>query len=142
MAMTQSPGAICDESPNLTSGIGAVGLLDELDERAVGQLIAADQLRRIEPLVVAVERHLNLRRALDDVVVGQDEAVLADDEAGAGCARHLRPAAIAARPGSCSGRVRSARCVGPAEKPAEQVVVATAATEEIGKILPWPSSRS
>ena len=45
IAITQSPGCICDESPNLASGSGVLGLSIELNQRAVGQRVAADHLR-------------------------------------------------------------------------------------------------
>ena len=52
-----------------------------LEEGEVGGGIRADQLRLVGVLVR--ERHLDLLRALDDVVVGDDVAGLVDDEAGA-----------------------------------------------------------
>ena len=143
MAMTQSPGAICDESPNFTSGSGRRRLLDELDQRAVGELIAADQLRVVELVVVAVERHLNLRRVLDDVVVGQDEAVLADDEAGARGALRSAAAGGSGRAALVAGSGTSiARRVGGAEEAAEQIVVAAPPPKKSDEVLPRPSSRS
>ena len=103
-------------------------LLDELNQRAVGQRIAADDLGLVIDVVVfAEEVDFDLGRAFDDVVVGEDVAErLVDDEAGAGrlrflFARPLRlplPAALAA------------------EETLEQVVVAAAAAaEELGHLL-------
>ena len=43
IATTQSPGCICDESPNFTS-VRSRLRVDQLDQRAVGQRIAADDL--------------------------------------------------------------------------------------------------
>ena len=60
IAITQSPGWIWDESPNLISGSGWSGFLGQLDQRAVGQRIAADDPRFVQLiLILAVERHLN-----------------------------------------------------------------------------------
>ena len=61
-----------------------IRLLGQLDQRAVGQRVAADHLGLVADVaLVTVEIHLDLGGALDDVVVGEDVAVLADDEAGA-----------------------------------------------------------
>ena len=116
MAITQSPGSIWLESPNFASGSGAVRFLDELKKRAVGQRIASDDFRFVVVLVLVVEElHFDLRRAFDDVVVRQDEAVLVDDEARAGglrgasrgCCR--RGAAAALRLLSARGSARPSR---------------------------------
>ena len=100
MAITQSPGDICSESPNLRRLQLELRLLGQLDQRAVGQRVAADDLRRVELVVGRVEEaDLDLGGALDDVVVGEDEAGLVDDEAGAralGDVRRLLAAAAAA----------------------------------------------
>jgi hypothetical protein len=51
-----------------------IRLLGQLNQGAVGQRIAADDLGIVFLVVVfTVERDLDLRRALDDVVVRQDE---------------------------------------------------------------------
>src|SRR5688572_32567124 len=55
--------------------------VDELNQGAVGQRVAADHLRLIKDVVVFVEeRDLDLGGAFDDVIVRQDEAVAADHE--------------------------------------------------------------
>ena len=102
MAITQSPAAICAESPNLASRQRMLRHLRQLDQRAVGERIAADHLGGVGVVVfVAEELHFDLGRVLDHVVVGEDEAVLrVDDEAGAGGGRlllALGPAAAARR---------------------------------------------
>ena len=62
-----------------------VGLFGQLDQRAVGQRVASHHARAIPDVVfLAVQRDLDLVGALDHVVVGEDEAFLGDDEAGAG----------------------------------------------------------
>jgi hypothetical protein len=73
-------------------------------------------------VVIAEQVDLDLGRAFDDVVVGEDQAILADDEAGAGGKRNLRPLLLAARRLS-------------AEEALEQLVAAAAATEEVGEFL-------
>src|SRR5207248_2580459 len=81
--------------------------LDELNQRAVGERVLAEHLRRVADVgVVAPEHDFDLRRVLDDVVVREDEAVLADDEPGAGrprrlLARRFARAALAAAAGRC-----------------------------------------
>ena len=68
----------------------ALRLVDQLDQRAVGQRIAADDLGLVVDVVFfAEEVDFDLGRAFDDVIVGEDVAVLADDEAGAGGLRFL-----------------------------------------------------
>ena len=100
----------------------ALRLLGQLDERAVGQRIAPDHLGLVaDVVVVAVEIDFDLGRAFDDVVVGEDEAVLADDEAGAGSEGDLRARLLPA-----------ARRLA-AEEALEQVVAAAA--EELGELL-------
>ena len=63
-------------------------LLDQLDQRAVGQRIPADDTGLVAVFLVAflaVELDTDLVRVLDDVVVGQDQpGGVVDDEAGAG----------------------------------------------------------
>ena len=75
--------------------------LGQLDQRAVGQRVAADDLRRVafRP-AVAEEADLDVFRVFDDVVVGEDEPALVDDEAGA-----RAPASPGRRPHLC-GRWR------------------------------------
>jgi hypothetical protein len=53
----------------------------DLQQRDVALLVASDKLGRIDVSVLGGDR--DLARALDHVVVGQHEAVLGDDEAGA-----------------------------------------------------------
>ena len=110
-------------------------LLGQLDERAVGQRVAADHLRRVFLVrILAVERHFDLRRALDDVVVRQDEAGLVDDEAGAGRLHDL-VARLLALP-SLALALALALAAALSEEPFEQVVAASsAATEELAQVL-------
>src|SRR5215510_6565741 len=54
------------------------------DYGQIGFGIVADQLRLASPTVE--QRHLDLRRAVDDVVVGQQKAVGREDESGAAAA--------------------------------------------------------
>ncbi len=77
------------------------------------------------------KRDLDLGGAFDDVVVGEDEAVLADHEAGAGRLRFLlaRPLLAAA----------AAAAALAAEEALEQVVAAAA--EELGHLLRALASR-
>ena len=76
-----------------------VRLFGQLNQRAVGQRVLADQLGGIGLIVVlAEERHFDLGRVLDDVIVREDQAVLADDEPGAGGDRRL----LARRRGSAA----------------------------------------
>src|SRR4029079_16055499 len=69
-------------------------LLDQLDERAVGQRIAADHARFVAVLLVAflaVELDADLVGVLDDVIVREDQPGAAVDyEAGAGAGALLR----------------------------------------------------
>src|SRR5215831_13190769 len=67
-------------------------MFHQLNERAVGKRIASDHLHGVGGFVVQIQADLDLDRVLDDVVVGADEAVLADDEAGPGRTRDLFPA--------------------------------------------------
>ena len=55
IAMTQSPGCICAESPNFASCSGVAGHLGQLNQRAVGQRVAADDLRRVALRPAAAE---------------------------------------------------------------------------------------
>src|SRR5205807_5340218 len=86
-------------------------------------------------LVVAKERHLDFRRVLDDVIVRDDEAVLADDEAAAFGVR-LRLALAA--PALLAPRLfiiltLSLRRL--AEEPVEEVFGRVPAAEEIGHFI-------
>ena len=83
MAMTQSPGAIRLESPRVATDSSPIGPLDQLEQGAVGQAIAAEHARLV-PFLVVEELHLDARRVLHHVVVGQDQPRAVDDEAGAG----------------------------------------------------------
>ena len=74
----------------------AVGLFDELKQRAVGQRIPANDLGLVIIVLVIEELHFDLRRPLDDVVVGDDEAIFRDDEARTGGLRQALAAAGAA----------------------------------------------
>jgi hypothetical protein len=69
-------------------------LLDQLDEGAVGQRIAADHAGFVAVFLVAflaIELDADLGGVLDDVVVGEDQAgAVVDDEAGAGAGALLR----------------------------------------------------
>src|SRR5690606_5259008 len=58
----------------------------DLDDRQVGARVGADELAGYRRAVS--EDHAQLVAALDDVVVGDDVAVFADDEAGARAGRH------------------------------------------------------
>ena len=78
IAITQSPGCICDESPNFASGSGVVGFsMSWMSALSVSGSRPIDLRGVFVRLVVAVERDLDLGRAFDDVVVREDEAVLA-----------------------------------------------------------------
>src|SRR5688572_33427342 len=99
--------------------------VDELNQGAVGQRVAADHLRLIKDVVVFVEeRDLDLGGAFDDVIVRQDEAVAADHEAGAGRLRFLL---ARARPA-----LTLALALAAAEEALEQIV---AAAEELRHLL-------
>ena len=83
MAMTQSPTRSLSESPR---GIGrSLSFALTLDQGDVRRRIGAEDARR-QDLAVG-EPDLDLLSAGHDVVVGQDLAVVGDDEPGA--ARHL-----------------------------------------------------
>ena len=91
--------------------------LGQLNERAVGQRVAADDLGRVEMLVRirhvgAEEADLDLVGVLDDVIVGEDEARLVDDEAGAG--------ALSLSGASSSRGAASPRGLRPAADPAHR----------------------
>ena len=88
-------------------------------------------------LVVAVEDDLDLGRVLDDVVVGEDEAVLADDEAGARRARRsARAGAGWLLPPPLSPPWPWPWPPGSAEEAPEEVVgAAAAAAEEVLEVL-------
>src|SRR6185437_2701814 len=99
------------------------------------QHVAPDHFRRVRRLVVGVEVDLDLDRVLDDVVVGEDEAVLAvDDEARARRARDL----IALAPAPVRrllivvalALALSLPAAGAAEEAAEEVVRAAATAAE------------
>ena len=91
-APADHPGSlerVADGDHPIANAQGLVGELHEreglrrldLQERDVGALVGADQLR-VE-LVVLVEADLDLAAAIDDVVVGDDEPVSGDEESGA-----------------------------------------------------------
>src|SRR5215207_1319022 len=68
MATTQSPGCICAESPNFASCS-----------------VATDDLRRVALRAAAAEQaDADVVGVFDDMIVGEDETGLVDDEAGAG----------------------------------------------------------
>ena len=109
-------------------------LLQQLDEGAVGQRVAADDLGfELDVALVAEEGHFDLVGVLDDVVVGQDQALGGiDDEPGAGALRLRRRALPAVR----ARALTLALCPGPAlaligEEPAQEVLTA----EELGELL-------
>ena len=140
IAITQSPAAICDESPNLASGSGWFGFsVSWISALSVSgsRPISFALIELVE--VFAVERHFDLARALDDVVVREDQAVLADDEAGAGGHRGLLAAApVVARRCPCGWSPRIAGAAGLAEEAAEQIVgraAAAAPAEEVRQVL-------
>ena len=88
IAITQSPGCICSESPNLASASASRRrLLDQLDEGAVGERIAADDLRVVAYSLVARRRRSSPRSSSAPsttwLLVRMSPA-LVDDEAGAG----------------------------------------------------------
>ena len=56
IAITQSPAAICDESPNFASGSGVARFLRQLNQGAVGELVAADQLGLVLLIVILAEQ--------------------------------------------------------------------------------------
>ena len=66
IAITQSPGCICAESPNFASCSGVRRHLGELDQRAVGQRVVADHLGRVGlgPRPSPKKRDRDLRRRL------------------------------------------------------------------------------
>ena len=100
IATTQSPCCICAESPNFASCSAPGRHFSQLDQRAVGQRVAADDFCRVSLSLRPApnERHLDVLGPFDDVVVGEDEAGFVDDEAGAGPLRELiRGACAAAR---------------------------------------------
>ena len=115
--------------------LGEVALrLDQLDQGAVGQRIAADDLGFVVDVgFLAEERDLDLGGALDDVVVGEDVAVLADHEAGAGRLRFL----LARRRCGCC----CCRPPWPPKKRSSKSSSAAAATEELGHLLRALASR-
>ena len=85
IAMTQSPGCICSESPNLASCSGAAGISVSWISALSVSGVAADHLGRVALGAAAAEQaDADVLGLLDDVVVREDEAGLVDDEAGAG----------------------------------------------------------
>src|SRR5215831_14028554 len=112
-------------------------MFHQLNQRAVGQGVAPDDLRGVRVFIVEVQAHLDLDRILDDVVVGEDETVSADDEARSGRARNRLPvpasattllAVIVALPLTLALALAAA---GSAEEAAEEVVAAAEQTFEI-----------
>ena len=79
MATTSSPTLMPDESPSLAAGQRARRLHPQ--QRQVEHRVEAHHPRR--DLGAAVERHRQGGRAVHDVGVGEDLAVLVDDDAGA-----------------------------------------------------------
>jgi hypothetical protein len=63
----------------LRFGQRPIRFFDQLDQRAVGQRVAADDFRFVF-LVLFVELDGDLAGAFDDVIIGNDEAVFVDDE--------------------------------------------------------------
>src|SRR5688572_22379936 len=107
-----------------------IGLVGQLDQCAVGQRIPADHTRRVKlVLVLTVERHLNLRGAVDHVIVGEDQPRLVDDEPGAGGAHGLFARLRALALSLALPTAPALRRAGKAEEPVEQVVAAAAAEE-------------
>src|SRR5207248_6399342 len=98
------------------------------------ELIAPHELGVVLLLVVAEQRHLDLRRIFDVVVVREDVAILADDEAGARGARGLRTPLIAA-----AVPVAAATLIlllaGAAEESMEEIVGRAPAAKEVGEVL-------
>src|SRR5262249_31325128 len=118
----------------LDFGQRVIRLLGELDERAVGQRVPADDLRLVHLLVVlAVERDLDLRRAFDDVVVGEDEAGLVDDEARARGDRDFITRLLTAPLAAALTTALTAALAAAAEEAIEEVVAAAA--EEVAQLL-------
>ena len=100
-----------------------VRLLRQFNQGAIGQRIAADDLRVVLLVVIfAVERHLDLVGPFDDVIVREDESRFVDDEAGPGGLNDLftRPC-----PSSSATRLLLA----------EEAIEQVASAEELAEVL-------
>ena len=86
IAITQSPGAICAESPNFADGSGSSGM-SVICSSAVSVSSSRPTTLALSPCSPSShagrERTSIDRAFFDDVVVGQDVAGLVDDEAAA-----------------------------------------------------------
>ena len=87
-ASTRSPTSSSSESPNSKHREVAAAIL-QLQHGEVGALVAEQDLRLV--FAPVGERHLHLGRAVHDVLVGDDDALRVDDDAGA--ERGARPLA-------------------------------------------------
>jgi hypothetical protein len=105
----------------------------ELDERAVGQRVVADDLCRVFLVATgADERDLDVHGPFDDVVVGENVAGPVDDEPRPGALRELIRRLPAPVP--LAGRTPRRLLT---EEAAQQIVAAAAAptAEELGEVL-------
>src|SRR5262245_62022234 len=120
-----------------------VWLFSELDQGSVSQRVLADQFRRIRLIVVlTVERHFDLRRVVDHLVVGEDQAVLAaDDESCPGSNGRLLPRTRRTASLTTLATLPASRLILvvrllSAEKAMKEIVGRlSAAAEEIGQVL-------
>ena len=131
IAMTQSPGSICVGVAELHFRQRRRRHLGELNECAVGERVAADYLGRVVLAEAgAKQADADPLGTLDDVVVGEDEARLVDDEPGAGAfadaaallTRILAGAAAAAVGRRAAPARRSVRAARPAAPPPKKSV--------------------
>src|SRR5262249_40095263 len=114
---------------------GVIKLLDQFDQNAVAKRIAADHFG-VVLLVIAEDFDTDLGGVLDNVVIGNDQAALVDDEANANAKGFLRLRALTAAP-ALPGNALAAAAVGTAEEAAEELV----APEEVGRLLRAPRRR-
>ncbi len=114
MAMTQSPGAICDESPNFAAVSGAFGISVSCSS-AVSVSSSRPMIfagKTILAVLHGRQVNLNGRGVFHDVVVRQDEAGLVDDEAASGSERRSWRLGLRrglATPAAKPGRERKAK---------------------------------
>ena len=121
IAMTQSPCCICDESPNFASWSGCDGI--SVSWRSALSVSGSWPTTLAAILLVARradEGDGDLVGPFDDVVVGQDEAGLVDDEAGAGALRSAVLRRSGGRAGCAAVLRRDSAAPAAAEEPAQQ----------------------
>ena len=124
------------ESPNLISGSVWLGFsVSSMSALSVSGSRPTTCASYSSVVVLAVQRDGDLGGAFDDVVVGEDEAGLVDDEAGAGGLHHLLALRAALRPGPWPPWPPCRRAGSAGRRSARRGRPAAAAAEEVGQVL-------